>query len=916
MEALDMTIVELFPNTSHESDSQPEQTQCKKLDLVALAQEKQLPWKYLFHLGVTEKREGCLQIPYHLQDGTLAHRHRLRTALVAKEGSHWSKGQGEIVPYGLERLEEGRSAGYLVLVEGESDCWTLWLHGFPALGLPGAEMVRTLKDSYLAGIDKLYIVRESDEAGARFVTHLKLLLDKWKWQGKTLVVSLVDAKDTNELHKRDWKGFKAAFQQALDHAEPLGGAKAPPTPSSSEYIPAPFTLPELLARQLPLIQWTVPDILPEGLTILAGKPKLGKSWLALSVALAVASGGVALGTYPVMQGEVLYLALEDNERRLQSRAKQLLASLSAVPDTIAFELRWPRLDQGGLMYVEEYLQTHPQVRLVVVDTWARVSPKAQHRQRSQYQDDYEALTPLKYLADTYRVSILAIHHLRKMRGDDVLDEITGSIGLTGVVDGALILKRERGQHEATLFVTGRDIEQEQQFALKFDAQTALWTLMGNAEEVKRTKERQEILDLLSEQFPEGMNPRQAAEALQKNYHTTRCLLRKMAEAGEIQHDKNLYSVNTVDGFCHHQRNQRNQRNQSEPSALQPTSQIEYREEPCPPAHDYSHDAHAGVSRNESRVQSIPPPFGGCSLHFPSTTEALFAASECEPYARHHEADSVINRNQRNQSIAAITESGVRGDDLESVISRNHVLFAAIRTEDHDKQSSPHGTDYVDYTDYSDAGDYVDYTDYAHECISTNCTHSHAPDPLISNAALQLAAPPENPRTLKEDMQGTQDDRVDGVINAINRNQRHHCDLQCSQVELHAVNDAPYLNHESAGRARASPYDHDKKRCLHHPHARWVRFDPSGQAWCDKMDCWDCFRLMKIGEALGFRPLSKFTRGIVTVGQGIAAWSSFVTTQGSFAVLTATQYAIDLCKTLELEVPDLSGEVKRLVKAGD
>ena len=477
-----MSVVELFPNASNASAVQPEHTQRKQLDLVELAQEKQLPWKYLFHLGITEQRPGCLHIPYHLPDGTLAPRHRLRTALVAKEGSHWSKGQGEIVPYGLERLEEARKAGYLVLVEGESDCWTLWLHQFPALGLPGAEMVRTLKADYLAGIEKLYIMRETDAAGARFVTHIQRLLEKWNWPGKALVVSLVDAKDPNELHKRDWKGFKAAFQQALDRAEPLGGMDTQPALSSSEYIPTPFTLPELLERQLLPIQWTIPDILPEGLTILAGKPKLGKSWLALGIALAVAAGGVALGTYPVTQGEVLYLALEDNERRLQSRAKQLLASMSTVPDTIAFELRWPRLDQGGLTYLEAYLQTHPQVRLVVVDTWARVSPKSTNRQRSQYEDDYEALTPLKYLADTYRVSILAIHHLRKMHGDDVLDEITGSIGLAGAVDGTLILKRERGQHEATLFVTGRDIEQEQQFALRFDPFTAMWMQVGNVEE--------------------------------------------------------------------------------------------------------------------------------------------------------------------------------------------------------------------------------------------------------------------------------------------------------------------------------------------------------------------------------------------------------------------------------------------------
>jgi AAA domain len=455
---------------------------------------------------------------------------------------------------------------------------------------------------------------------------------------------------SHALHKKDWKGFKATFQQALDRAEPLGGAKAQPAPSSFEYIPAPFTLPELLARQLPPIQWTIPDILPEGLTILAGKPKLGKSWLALSVALAVAAGGVALGTYPVTQGEVLYLALEDNERRLQSRAKQLLASLSTVPDTIAFELRWPRLDQGGLTSLETYLQTHPQVRLVVVDTWARVVPKSKSRQRSQYEDDYEALTPLKYLADTYHVSILAIHHLRKMRGDDVLDEITGSIGLTGVVDGALILKRERGQHEATLFVTGRDIEQEQQFALRFDPLTAMWTQVGNAEEIRRTKERQEILDLLSEQLPEGMTARQVAEALQKNYHTTRCLLRKLEAAGEITHVNNHYIAAAGENSRNHYHH-RNQRHQFEPLAQQALGQIVKSEESCMPACDDSDDACKNVSASESRKQSIPP-FGGCSLLYSATSENAPPQSGVVPHVQVQRGDdvaSVISRNHRNHS---------------------------------------------------------------------------------------------------------------------------------------------------------------------------------------------------------------------------------------------------------------------------
>jgi len=79
-----------------------------------------------------------------------------------------------------------------------------------------------------------------------------------------------------------------------------------------------------------------------------------------------------------------------------------------------------------------------------------------------------------------------------------------------------------------------------------------------------------------------------------------------------------------------------------------------------------------------------------------------------------------------------------------------------------------------------------------------------------------------------------------------------------------------------------------------------------------MNCWDCYRLMKIGEALDYRPLTEYTRGIVTLEQGMETWSSFVTSQGSFAVLTATQYAIDLCKAVGVEVPDLSSEVKHLV----
>ncbi len=173
-------------------------------------------------------------------------------------------------------------------------------------------------------------------------------------------------------------------------------------------------------------------------------------------------------------------------------------------------------------------------------------------------------------------------------------------------------------------------------------------------------------------------------------------------------------------------------------------------------------------------------------------------------------------------------------------------------------------------------------------------------------------------SLREDIPGAQDHRVDYAISVINRNHRNQSDLQHSQatpqVERREGDSALESNDSSPRKARASPFARSKKRCPHHPHARWIRFDPSGHAWCGRMDCWDCYRLMKIGEALDYRPLAEYTRGIVTVEQGIEAWSSFVTSQESFAVLTATQYAIDLCKAVGVEVPDLSGEVQRLVSA--
>jgi predicted transcriptional regulator len=387
------------------------------------------------------------------------------------------------------------------------------------------------------------------------------------------------------------------------------------------YVPAPFSLQALLAKDLPAVRWAIPGIVPEGVILLAGKPKLGKSWLALSLAFAIAAGGIAMGEIPVIQGQVLYLALEDNQRRLQSRAKQLLASMSGVPNGIEFELNWPRLNQGGLKHIEEYVQTHPNLRLIIIDTWAKVSPRTKGSSRSQYEEDYQALTPLKNVVDACHISVLLIHHLRKMRADDLLDEITGSIGVTGAVDGVLVLKRERGQSEATLFVTGRDVEQERQVALTFDSITATWSLVGDSAHIVRTKERQEILELLTH-TPAGMTPRQVADVLGKNYHTIRSLLRKMEEGCVIQHVNNLYFAIVED---------------------QPPERVEKSLPHTTDDIDYSDNADDGTVSKPSPMQQHIPLRRDAQVQWPSADHLVPAED------RPHERVSTRSRNQRHQA---------------------------------------------------------------------------------------------------------------------------------------------------------------------------------------------------------------------------------------------------------------------------
>jgi hypothetical protein len=295
----------------------------------------------------------------------------------------------------------------------------------------------------------------------------------------------------------------------------------------------------LLGLELPEARWAVPDVLPEGVTILAGKPKIGKSWLALGLGVAVGSGGRALGKIAVEPGEALYMGLEDNVRRLQKRMRKMLAGGEA-PRRLEVTTDWPQLDEGGVEALDGWLDKRPDARLVVVDTLKKIRPREACR-RGVYDLDYEALEPLIPLASARGVAILVVHHLRKLEAGDPLDMISGSTGLTGGVDGAMVLKRDRGKQDATLVVDGRDIEEPSEFALRWDADIASWSLMGDAEEYRQSEERRRIMGLLM-RIDEPMQPKDIAEALEKNRSTTRVLLANMKQDGQVEDTGKGYVV--------------------------------------------------------------------------------------------------------------------------------------------------------------------------------------------------------------------------------------------------------------------------------------------------------------------------------------------------------------------------------------
>lgn len=215
----------------------------------------------------------------------------------------------------------------------------------------------------------------------------------------------------------------------------------------------------------------IDGLLYPGTYLFAGSPKVGKSFFMAQFAYHV-STGTPLWDFPVHQGSVLYLALEDDHRRLQKRLYRMFGAEGT--DSLHFAVFAKQLGDGLEEQLKKFLEEHSDTRLVIIDTLQKI--RGEGGEKYSYSNDYEVISRLKKIADDSGICLLLVHHTRKQQADDKFDMISGTNGLLGSADGAFLLYKEnRTGTAAILDISGRD-QQDQRLYLNRDKEHLTWEL--------------------------------------------------------------------------------------------------------------------------------------------------------------------------------------------------------------------------------------------------------------------------------------------------------------------------------------------------------------------------------------------------------------------------------------------------------
>lgn len=295
-----------------------------------------------------------------------------------------------------------------------------------------------------------------------------------------------------------------------------------------------ITLAELQHKHFDPERWIIERILPEGACLLAAKYKSYKSWLCLGLGLAISMGGKALGQLEVEKGRVLYLDLEGKQQRIKKRTRAILGVQHIPwPDNFHVFTKWPQGSEG-VKELENWFASYPDTIYVITDVLGDFRrPIDKHEMGYQY--DRDTVQPLNELAERYHAAIHLVHHFNKAKNiaGDIMDSISGTTGLPSAVNTMWGLAKDTNDSRITILsLRGRDLENDEPIALRWDDYLNLHVIEGPAREVSVGAERKAILKLLSDDQPR--TPKEIATELGRSVPNVQQLLRKLLNDGLIE----------------------------------------------------------------------------------------------------------------------------------------------------------------------------------------------------------------------------------------------------------------------------------------------------------------------------------------------------------------------------------------------
>lgn len=292
-----------------------------------------------------------------------------------------------------------------------------------------------------------------------------------------------------------------------------------------------ISISKVMATKYKKIKWAVEGIIPEGLTVLAGRPKFGKSWLMLGLGYAVATGTIAWQYGKTVPGNVYYLALEDSERRIQDRVLSMEGYFDTYPENFHIFTEFPRIGDGFIDEIDRLIAGDKNPGLIIVDTLQKIRPLSGKGNKNLYQSEYEDYEMLQRLAIQRGVPIIAVHHTRKQRSKkeitNPMDEISGSSGIQGVADTLIVCTRDG--NKGMMHVTGREVD-EQSYPMEFIKFNMTWKL-------SEPEEKQIDIGpmILTDWFRtrDRITAKEAAEIFKISLATAKRKLKDLADSGKL-----------------------------------------------------------------------------------------------------------------------------------------------------------------------------------------------------------------------------------------------------------------------------------------------------------------------------------------------------------------------------------------------